>query len=209
MKPFISKSNWIQQKTIQKFFIEMQMSRRLRLFAELTNRKLRRANFKGAGSHPAIQTGIALCILIGALLFARSIAPAASGNVAAFAKGPIGTFTLTLGGVTIRPLTAVLTDQPHVCLALIAAEMDGQAFEVPENGVFLMGNQRVYPAISVTSIGQDTLFGQQKIRAFAFNPSALCGHGGIKIEDLALLLIRPVGTGVVSFTNPQTASSTK
>lgn len=187
----------------------MQISRRIRLFTQLTWRKLRRVNFKGMGRVSALRTGSILFILIGAILFARSITPLAAGNLSAFAKGPIGTFTLTLGGVTIRPLTAVLTDQPHVCLALIAVEMRGQAFEVPENGVFLMSNQRVYPAVGVTSIAQDTLFGQQKIRAFAFSPSALCGHGGIKIEDLALLVIRPIGTGVVSFTNPQTAASTK
>ena len=102
MKRLITKNKWIGQETIQRFFTEMQVNRRLRLLPMLAGRKLRRANFKGMRMRAAIQTGMNICILISAILFLRAIIPVLPGNQAAFDQGPIGTFTLTLGGVSIR-----------------------------------------------------------------------------------------------------------
>lgn len=140
----------------------------------------------------------ALLILI--FFLKPSTASAATGRLATFAQGRIGLPTVTVGKVSIHPISAAITNREPVCLVLIAVEMQGPAFGIPEGGVLLMGDQRhTYPASSITPLGPDLLFGQRKIRAFGFNPIELCQKGELKIEDLALLIIHPVGVGVVSF----------
>lgn len=131
------------------------------------------------------------------------------GHLAAFTQGRIGLPTVTVGSVSIHPISAAITNRAPVCLVLIAVEMQGPAFGIPDGGVLLVGSQRrTYPATSVTSIGQDTLFGQRKIRAFGFNPVELCQQGELKVEDLALLIVHPAGVGVVSFaTSPAIKAS--
>lgn len=148
----------------------------------------------------------ALCaLLILILLMQSTAASAASGHLATFAQGRIGLPTITIKNVSIHPISAAITNRAPVCLVLIAVEMQGPAFGVPDGGVFLVGSQRrIYPATSITPLSQDTFFGQRKIRAFGFNPVELCQQGELKVEDLALLIVHPAGVGVVSFAPFQT-----
>lgn len=140
----------------------------------------------------------ALLILI--LLIQSTATSAAPGHLATFAQGRIGLSTVTIGSVSIHPIAAAITNRAPVCLVLIAVEMQGPAFGVPDSGVLLIGSQRrIYPATSITPLGQDAIFGGRKIRAFGFKPVELCQQGELRVEDLALLIVHPAGVGVVSF----------
>ena len=141
--------------------------------------------------------------LILILLVQSTTASAAPGHLAAFAQGRIGLPTVIIGSVSIHPISAAVTNRAPVCLVLIAVEMQGPNFGVPEGGVLLIGSQRrTYPATSITPLGQDALFGQRKMRVFGFNPIALCQQGELRVEDLALLIVHPAGVGVISFAAP-------
>lgn len=152
---------------------------------------------------------IFLSSLLGLVLLVQFLNPVVAAPHSSFAQGRIGLPTMTIGSVSIRPVSAALTNKGPVCLVLIAVEMRSPAFGVSDSGIFLMGSKRTYPANSITLIGQDTLFGQQKIRAFGFNPTELCQQGDLKIEDLALLVVRPAGIGVVSFAIPSAVKTGK
>lgn len=152
---------------------------------------------------------IFLSSFLGVVLLIQFLNPVVAAPHSSFAQGRIGLPTITIGSVSIRPVSATLTQKLPVCLVLIAVEMRGPAFGISDSGIFLMGSKRTYPATSITPIGQDALFGQQKIRAFGFNPTELCQQGDLKIEDLALLVVRPAGIGVLSFAMPKTAKAAK
>lgn len=143
---------------------------------------------------------LALVAFLAGTLMVQQPASFSNGHLSAFIQGQIGLSTLKLGNVSIRPISAAITNKTPVCLVMVAVEMQGPAFGVPDGGVFLMGNRRhTYPSTSLASLGQDSFFGQRKVRVFGFNPSELCTQDELKIEDLALLIIQPVGVGVVSF----------
>ena len=152
------------------------------------------------------KTGISLIavnLFLGIMLFPHFVNPALPRPFIGIVRGQVGLPTLTLGDFSIHPITVLVTNKGPVCLVLIAAEMDGQPFGVQDDGIFLMGDQRVYASTAVVPIGHDALFGQQKIRAFAFHPIELCQEGKVGLEDLSLLVVRPEGVGVVSFANPK------
>lgn len=141
-----------------------------------------------------------IVLVIATLILWPTSASAAPKYLSVFTQGQIGRTTITLGSVSIHPLSAAITNTAPVCLVFVAVEMQGPAFSVPEGGVFLMGSQRrTYPASSITPLGHDLPFGQRKVRAFGFNPTELCQQGELKIEDLTLLIVHPTGVGVVSF----------
>ncbi|MGC1378236.1 MAG: hypothetical protein WA821_18540 [Anaerolineales bacterium] len=146
--------------------------------------------------------GLVALILFGAILFTQVAHPVLPGSLSAFAQGRIGAPTLTLGDFSIHPISAVITDKGPVCLVLLGVEMVKRAFGVSDGEIFLMGSRRTYAAATILPVGQDTGFGQHKVRALAFHPTELCKQGEVRIEDLALLVIHPAGIGIVSFSAP-------
>ena len=163
----------------------------------------------GFGQVVRSRTGVALILLVLILLAHSTLTPAVPGPLSTFAQGQIGLPTLRLGSLFVRPISAIVTNKAPVCLALVAVEIRDQVFGAPDSGIFLLGNQRAYPPTSITPVAQDALFGQRKIRAFGFSPIELCKKGNLTIEDLALLVIRPEGIGVVSFAASETAQANK
>ena len=164
---------------------------------------------KAVRSRMSIVGLVILAVLLGVMIFiqiSRSVGP---GSLLAYAQGPIGVPTLTLGDYSIRPINAVITDKSPVCLVLIAAEIREQVLGAPDSNIFLMGSKRTFAAASITPIGNDSVFGQQRIRAFAFHPTELCRQGDVRIEDLSLLVVRPAGVGIVSFAAPKVVRADK
>lgn len=142
--------------------------------------------------------------LVLALLFQVGNDSSTPGTASTFAQGRIGLSSITLGNASVHPISAIVTDKAPVCLVLIAVEMQWPTIGSSDGGIFLLGDQRAYPAVSVHPIGQDAPFGQHKIRAYSFNPTELCQQDELKIEDLALMVVRPEGIGIVSFAAPHT-----
>jgi hypothetical protein len=122
-------------------------------------------------------------------------------------QGRLGQTTLALGSFSFHPISAIITDQSPVCLMLIAVKIDGPIFDTSNKGIFLMGNQHTYPPASIHAIGQDAPFGLHKVRAYAFNPTELCEQGELKLEDLALMVVRPEGIGIMSFVSSNIQAS--